>query len=52
MRKARAVLSKVPGVSDVQIDVQKKQVLVTGSASTDDMLAAIKKTGKKTTLVA
>ena len=39
------------GVEEVNIDVAKKQVLVKGTASSDDLLAAIKKTGKETTLV-
>merc|ERR1711879_15752 len=46
----RAVLSKVPGVQDVSIDVHKKLVVVTGTTSADDLLAAIKKTGKATAL--
>jgi copper chaperone CopZ len=46
---ARAVtgaLKKVKGVTDVKCDVQQKKVTVTGTASTEDMLNAIKKTGK------
>ncbi len=50
-RAVRNMLGKVQGVQDIQIDVPTKKVTVTGSASTDDMLAAIKKTGKETSLV-
>jgi len=32
--------------------VPSKKVVVTGTASSDDMLAAIRKTGKETSLVA
>jgi hypothetical protein len=38
-------------VEEVNIDVAKKQVVVKGTASSDDLLAAIKKTGKETSLV-
>ena len=38
-------------MEEVNIDVAKKQVLVKGTASSDALLAAIKKTGKETTLV-
>ena len=35
----------------MSIDVPKKLVVVTGTTSADDLLAAIKKTGKATALV-
>jgi len=34
------------GVTDIQIDVAKKEVVVQGTADSDALLAAIKKTGK------
>lgn len=40
------------GVQDIQCDVDKKVVTVTGTATTNDMLAAIQKTGKAASLVA
>jgi copper chaperone CopZ len=40
------------GVQNVQCDVPKKKVFVDGTATTDAMLAAIQKTGKKVSLVA
>jgi len=47
-RKAvNAVLTKVPGVTSVQFDMEKQTVAVEGSAGADTLLAAIKKTGKK-----
>lgn len=48
----RGVLSKIDGVNSIDIDVPTQKVVVTGSAPTDVLLAAIKKTGKQTTLVA
>jgi len=33
-------------VTDIQIDVAKKEVVVQGTADSDALLAAIKKTGK------
>ncbi|ELR24063.1 copper chaperone Atox1, putative [Acanthamoeba castellanii str. Neff] len=50
-KAVRTLVGKVPGVEEVNIDVAKKQVLVKGTASSDALLAAIKKTGKETTLV-
>lgn len=40
------------GVEQIDIDVPSKKVVVKGTASSDEILAAIKKTGKETTLVA
>lgn len=48
----RGVLGKIDGVHAVDIDVPSQKVVVTGSAPVDVLLAAIKKTGKQTTLVA
>jgi len=47
----RGVLSKTPGVTDIQIDVPTKTVVVTATASAAEVEAAIKKTGKATALV-
>jgi copper chaperone len=45
-----AMLTKVDGVEDVATDVDNNLVAVTGSASADVMLEAIKKTGKTCSL--
>lgn len=66
-RAVRAILSKTEGVQNVDIDVAAQKVVVTGSASSgalhspcpapsliasiDVLLAAIKRTGKKTDFV-
>jgi len=50
-KAVRAVLSKVEGVSNIQIDWQKHQVIVEGTADNEAMLNAIKKTGKRVKLV-
>lgn len=47
----RGVLSKIDGVHSVDIDVPSQKVVVTGPASADVLLAAIKKTGKQATFV-
>src|SRR5690606_32501461 len=46
----RNCLKGVSGVKNIDIDVAKKTVVVTGSASNDALLAALKKSGKKHTL--
>ena len=45
-RAVRGVLKNVEGVESVDIDLQSQKVTVTGPASTETVLAAIKKTGK------
>jgi len=42
----KSVLGKTAGVTSVQTDVASKKVTVSGTASSADILAAIKKTGK------
>ena len=49
-RAATALVSKLPGVTKVETDVPSKTVTVTGTASTDAVLAALRKTGKETSL--
>lgn len=43
-----AVLKKTPGVDSVSIDLPAKKVTVEGSATKEEILAAIAKTGKIT----
>jgi hypothetical protein len=38
-------------VKDIAIDMDKQRVYVTSDASAEDLLAVIKKTGKKTSYV-
>eukprot|EP00211_Chloroparvula_japonica_P018785 CAMPEP_0119119306 /NCGR_PEP_ID=MMETSP1310-20130426/852_1 /TAXON_ID=464262 /ORGANISM="Genus nov. species nov., Strain RCC2339" /LENGTH=72 /DNA_ID=CAMNT_0007108731 /DNA_START=66 /DNA_END=284 /DNA_ORIENTATION=+ len=45
------VLSRVDGVQSVECSWENNSVVVEGSASVDNMLAAIKKTGKSHKLV-
>ncbi|XP_028401516.1 copper transport protein ATOX1-like [Dendronephthya gigantea] len=45
------VLKKREDVKDISIDMDKQRVYVTSDASADDLLAVIKKTGKKTSYV-
>jgi copper chaperone len=45
-RAVETMVKKVAGVESVETDVEKKYVKVTGTASRDDILKAIKKTGK------
>jgi len=46
-KAVNAVLTKTAGVSNVQIDMDKQLVTVTGDASQETLLSAIQKTGKK-----
>jgi copper chaperone CopZ len=39
------------GVVDIKTDLETQKVSVTGTASSEEMLAAIQKTGKKVSLV-
>lgn len=46
MRDTSPFASEI-GVENVETDVEQKRVVVTGTASTDEMIAAVKKTGKE-----
>jgi copper chaperone CopZ len=45
-RAVRGVLKNVKGIEKVDTDVATQKVVVHGSANPDEVLAAIKKTGK------
>jgi Cu+-exporting ATPase len=45
-------LSRVPGVTKVEVDLQSGKALVDGGATTDDIIAAIEKAGFGAELVA
>ncbi|WP_290536476.1 heavy metal translocating P-type ATPase [Alcanivorax sp.] len=45
VRKIRQALDPVPGVNDVQVDLDAQQVTVTGSADSTDVQAALAKAG-------
>lgn len=44
-------LKKVNGVTNVECNVSNQKVVVTGTASVNDMLEAVKKTGKQVYLI-
>lgn len=48
----RNMLTKVPGVTRVEVDLAAKTAEVRGTAAVPDLQAALKKTGKKYTLIA
>jgi copper chaperone len=50
-KAVRGVLQKTSGVESVNIDMLTKQVTVTGTATKEQCLEAIKKTGKKVVAV-
>ncbi|KAG7198208.1 hypothetical protein KM043_005616 [Ampulex compressa] len=45
------VLNKKEGVNNVKINLQEKKVFVTSTLSSDEVLQALKKTGKATEFV-
>ncbi|XP_046852985.1 copper transport protein ATOX1-like [Xenia sp. Carnegie-2017] len=45
------VLKKRDDVKDISFDMDNKKVYVTSDASADDLLAVIKKTGKKASYI-
>jgi len=47
----RGALVKVPGVQTVDADVAAQHVVITGTASEDHLLTAIRNAGKQATLV-
>jgi len=49
-KAVNAVLTKVPGVTNIQIDLEKQSVSVEGTADQNTVFEAIKKTGKKCTI--
>jgi len=51
-KAVNTVLSKVPGVTKVDISLETQRVVVEGTASKDACSDAIKKTGKKFAFVA
>jgi len=46
-KAVNTVVGKVPGVTNINIDLPSKKVTVTGTASDETIIEAIKKTGKK-----
>lgn len=50
-KAVRAVLSHVPGISNVTIDLSTKLVTMTGTATAEQCKAALSKTGKSVELV-
>ena len=47
----QSMLSKVPGVSRVEVDLASKLAVVHGTAELHELTHALKKTGKKFTLL-
>jgi len=50
-RAVNSVLTKTVGVSKVSIDLPRKEVVVEGTATRDEVEAALKKTGKAYQLI-
>lgn len=50
-KAVRAVVSKTPGVSSLDVDLEAKRVKVTGTATKELLLERISKTGKATEYV-
>ena len=50
-KAVRAVLSKTPGVTSVDVDLPAKKVFVKGTATKELLLERIQKTGKETSYV-
>ena len=50
-KAVRTILGKTAGVEKVDVVLSEKKVYVTGTASTEEMINAIKKIGKPVTYV-
>lgn len=49
-RKIRKALQKIEGVQEVEIDMERQKVTVTGWVNHDKVLKVVRKTGRKTVL--
>jgi len=49
-KSVNSVLTKTPGVEKVDINLQTQSVVVEGTATQEELLKAIQKTGKKVSI--